>query len=168
MRTTVVPAQITTVEDRIAGSISLSQLLILITPVFIGSLLFVILPPFYGYATYKIVLLVCLTTLCGTLAIRVRGKVVLFWLIILVRYRLRPRYYIVDKNDMYLREDIEPKHTAPAEEVTTQKTTETPAPLRLSTADIVAVETILADPTAKPHFELNKKGGIRVHLTEVS
>ena len=42
MRTTVVPAQVTTVEDKIAGNLGLSQLLLLTLPVFGGSALFLV------------------------------------------------------------------------------------------------------------------------------
>lgn len=168
MRTTVIPAQITTVEDRIAGSISLQQLLILITPVFVGSLLFVVLPPFYAYATYKIVIIVCMAVTCGLLAIRFRGKIVLLWLMTLLRYNSRPRYYVLDKNDLHLREEAEPAEAVQAEDMAPKKNANAPSVQQLSTADVIAVEAILADPTVKPHFEINKKGELRVHLTEIT
>src|SRR5438045_2898426 len=104
MRTTIVPAQITTVEDKIAGNLGLSQIMLLIAPVFGGSSLFVIFPPFFNYAAYKVVLIAITALLCGMLAVRIKGKILLFWLIAVLRYNLRPAYYVFDKNSMHNRE----------------------------------------------------------------
>jgi len=53
MKVTVVPAQVTTVEDRIVGSLGFSQLVLIVTPVFIAAALFAVLPPAMGSAVYK-------------------------------------------------------------------------------------------------------------------
>jgi len=168
MRTTIVPAQITTVEDRITGNLGFSQLMLLIVPVFIGSGLFVILPPFFSYAAYKIVLIVCLAVACGVLAIRIRGRILLLWLIVLLRYNTRPQYYVFDKNDAHLRE-AEPAGSVDelSEVAESHKTENSPLP-QLTTAQIVQAESILVDPIAKPHFEVTKKGELRVHITEIA
>ncbi len=167
MKTAIVPAQVTTVEDTITGNLTLSQLLLLVVPIFAGSGLFVVLPPFFGNAPYKIVLIVCLAAICGVLAIRIKGKVLLFWAIAMVRYNTRPRYYVFDKNDAYLRETEQPgKATETAE--TTEPTRIAAAPLpQLSTAAIVQVESLIANPAAKLHFKANRKGELRVIFTEV-
>ena len=108
MKTTIVPAQVTTVEDKIAGNIGMSQLLLLITPIFAGSILFVVLPPFFNYSAYKAVLIVIMALFCATLAIRIHGKILLYWVAVLVRYNSRPKYFVYNKNDNYLRDtDIE-------------------------------------------------------------
>ena len=77
MKVTIVPAQVTTVEDRIAGNLGLSQLLLLTTPVFSGSLLYVVLPPVFHGAIYKLVLIVALFIICSLMAIRIKGKILL-------------------------------------------------------------------------------------------
>jgi hypothetical protein len=167
MRTTTVPAQITTVEDKVAGELSITQLLLLVAPIFGGAGIFVILPPFFNSAPYKIVIIVCLAVLFGVLAIRIKGKIILTWLLILVRYNTRPRYYIFNKNDTYLR-DI-PKPEAPqkkVEQVESKKTASSTLP-RLSTADLVQIEQLIANPQANLHFKTNRKGGLSVHITEV-
>lgn len=166
MRSTVVPAQITTVEDKIAGSLGISQLILLTLPVFGGGALFTLLPPFFSYAIYKIILLTILAALCGVLAIRIKGKVILFWCIALLRYNLRPRFYIFNKNDSHLRD------TAPVvkEEKTAQPTKVSrlrPMIPKLSTAELVQVESILTNPQANLHFKTNRKGELYVHITEV-
>lgn len=168
MRTTIVPAQITTVEDRIAGRLGLSQLLLLILPVFGGSGIFVILPPFFNYAVYKLVLIVCVAVLCGLLAIRIKGKILLFWGITLLRYNLRPRYYVFNKNSTHTRDVVTQVDIAieTTEEVKTTKVVHVQLP-KLSTAELVAVETILANPAANLHVKTNKKGALSVSITEI-
>lgn len=167
MRTTTVPAQITTVEDKIAGELSLRQLLLLVTPVFGGAAIFVVLPPFFASAPYKIVVIVCLAVCFAVLAIRIKGKIILTWLLILARYNTRPRYYLFNKNDAHLR-DI-PKPEVPQE--TTEKTepekvTRIALP-RLSTAELIQVEQLIANPDANLRFITNKKGALSVRITEV-
>ncbi len=166
MRTTIVPAQITTVEDRIAGSLGLSQLLLLVTPVFTGSALFVALPPFFGYAAYKVVFIVCMVVFCSTLAIRIKGKILLFWAITLMHYNARPRYYVLNKNDMHLREDMRaPQFKELPEETAVQQIIPVRLP-QLSTADLVRVQNLIGSPEANVYFKTDKKGVLRVHLTE--
>jgi hypothetical protein len=168
MRTTIVPSQITTVEDRIAGRLGLSQLLLLISPIFGGSLIFVVLPPFFNYAVYKIVLIVCIASFSALLAIRIKGKILLFWAITLIRYNTRPRYYLFNKNSAHTREIVLPAdiEDESAEETTTQAA----IPIRqinLTTAERVQIEDLLANPAANVHITTNKKGELRVHLTEI-
>lgn len=168
MRTTIVPAQVTTVEDRIAGRLGLTQLLLLITPIFGGSAIFVILPPFFAYATYKIVLITCVAVFCALLAIRVKGKILLFWAITLLRYNIRPRYYVFNKNDAHAREILLPAdiEQEPLERTVTQ--TVSPArKIHLTTAERVQIEDLLANPAANVHITTNKRGELRVHLTEI-
>src|SRR5947209_20569411 len=97
MKVTVVPAQVTTVEDRIVGSLGLSQILLLATPVFGGTMLYAILPPNFHSAIYKLIVIALLFATCGLMAIRIRGKILLLWLIVMLRYNLRPRYFVFNK-----------------------------------------------------------------------
>ena len=166
MRSTVVPAQITTVEDKIAGNLGVSQLLLLAAPIFGGSALFVVFPPFFGYAVYKVVLIVCLASICSVLAIRVKGTIILRWVMILAGYMLRPRFYVFNKNDDYLRE--EPAPESPAEEQTTGNEAaprRTPFP-RLDPAELVKVQDFIANPQAQLQFKANRKGGLSVYVAE--
>lgn len=167
MRSTVVPAQVTTAEDKIAGSLGLSQLLLLTLPVFGGSALFVLLPPFFNYAVYKVVLIVCFASLCGLLAIRIKGQILLFWLIAIIRYNTRARYYVFNKNSAHLRDHMPTLKTKEiAEERHTKKTIAQRLP-QLSTAELVHIEEIIANPQANLHFRTNRKGELSVHITEV-
>lgn len=168
MRTTIVPAQVTTVEDRIAGRLGLSQLLLIISPIFGGSAIFVILPPFFNYATYKVVLIVCIASLSALLAIRIKGKILLFWAITMLRYNMRPRYYLFNKNSDHTRDIL--TQAVDDEDPTDEPARQAAVPTRkihLTTAERVQIENLIANPTANVHFTTNKKGEVRVHLTEI-
>jgi len=167
MRSTIVPAQVTTVEDKITGRLGLSQLLLLTVPVFAGSALFVILPPFFSYALYKVVLIAGFAFLSSLLAIRIKGRILLSWAIAILRYNLRPRYYVFNKNSDYRREVL-PKLKAekPDQVETSKESVVIPRP-QLSTAELVNIENILADPGSKLYFKTNKKGELRGYITEV-
>lgn len=100
MRTTIIPAQITTVEDKIAGSLNFTQILMLMTPVLWGTLVYTLFSPVMKLAPYKIGLVLFVTLICLVLAMRVKEKIVAEWLGILLSYRLRPKYYLFTKNDV--------------------------------------------------------------------
>lgn len=106
MRTTVVPAQITTVEDKIAGNLSFIQLLLLIFPVFLSGLIFSLMPPLMEINGLKIMITLLSLSGAAILASRVKGVITLYRLIILVRYKARPRIWVYNKNDLYLRPSI--------------------------------------------------------------
>ena len=80
MKQTVVPAQVTTVEDKIAGNISFTQMLLLVTPVFFGGLSFILLPPFLKYSPYKVAIWALIAVVLIQLGIRIRGRIFLDWI----------------------------------------------------------------------------------------
>lgn len=166
MRSTVVPAQVTTVEDRITGSLSLSQLLLLILPIFLGSALFVSLPPFFNYAVYKIVLIVCLVALCSVLAVRFKGRILLLWAVVILQYNLRARYYVTNKNDAFLRDYTVREQFE--EEIAPAATEAAPSSnYGLSTLDVISAQSIIDNPQANFHFKTNRKGELYVSVTEI-
>ncbi|HSX35950.1 MAG TPA: PrgI family protein [Patescibacteria group bacterium] len=167
MKTTTVPAQITTVEDKIAGNLSLSQLLLLAAPAFIGTAIYIILPPTLNISPYKIVCMLVLVAIFGSLAIRVKGKILLLWGIIIVRYNLRPRYYVFNKNDMHLRDAASMKIDEIDDEPVVAKQAKHIQLPQLSTADTVMLEGIIADPKANLRFMTDKKGALNVRFNEV-
>ncbi|HUV42989.1 MAG TPA: hypothetical protein VMY36_03780 [Patescibacteria group bacterium] len=105
MKTTPIPAQVTTVEDKIAANLSLTQLILLLAPLFISVFVFAVLPERMYFNPYKIILIALSLVIFLTLAIRVKERIVLNWLILLVAYYLRPHLFVFDKNDDYLREE---------------------------------------------------------------
>lgn len=168
MKVTVVPAQVTTVEDRIMGSLGFSQLLLLVVPIFVGGGLFALLPPLMNGAIYKYLIMGVVAIVCGTLAIRIKGKIVAAWLVTILRYALRPKYYLYNKNVTTLRQDY-PAVVAPPEEETQPASTRAtrPALHRLSLPEATKLLATLENPAAHVRFETTRKGGLNVRFTEV-
>ncbi len=167
MKTTVVPAQVTTVEDKVTGSLSLQQLIMLTSPIFLGSIVYVLFPPFFKAEPYKIVVIVTIFTVFATLAIRIKGKLLIQWIAVLFRYNARPRFYIYNKRDSYLRI----KHDeSPTTKVTKQPPQKASSPIITTTvpiSDKAVLEQIVIDPRARLRFRTNKKGGLDVHIQEI-
>jgi hypothetical protein len=168
MRTTIVPAQITTVEDKVAGNLSLTQLLLLSAPVFASAAIYIALPPIMNLSPYKLVLMTLTVIAFGLMAIRIKGKILLLWAITIGRYNLRPRYHILNKNDMHLRiaETVQEALNEVAPTTTAEREQPSPAPT-LNPAEVVFLEEIMANPKANLHFKTGKKGGLSVRITEV-
>ena len=166
MKITVVPAQVTTVEDKIMGSLSLSQLMILLLPVFIGAALFAVLPPAMGSAIYKYVLVGILAVICLILSIRIKGKIVALWIVTILRYNLRPKYYLFNKNVTTLRTDYSDVKRTDTKSETAAKEHRLSIP-RLGTLETARVLATIENPASNLRFETTKKGGLHVRLTEV-
>lgn len=167
MKQTVVPAQVTTVEDRIVGNLGISQMVLLSLPVLAAGIVFIALPPALHVALYKLLFLVPFAGLCAALSIRIKGKIVLFWIIVRVRYNLRPQYYVFNKNTTANRQlydgirvtDMpgeEPKKSRPSRQRST-----------LTTAEMIRTFAAMDNPTAKLAFTTDKKGKLHVRITEV-
>ena len=165
MKQTVVPAQVTTVEDKIAGNISFKQLLLLVTPVFFGGAMYVLLPPFMGYSLYKALLWITFSILCLSMAIRIKGLLVIEWLIIRGRYNLRPSTYIYDKNVAHFR-------SQPAEIVMVNEEANSVDKSSIAVEDIDdgrlrKLHSLVTEPKSDVEFRATKKGGLRVYIKEV-
>lgn len=156
MRTTVIPAQITTVEDKIAGNLNLTQIVLLLASLFMATFIYAVFPPRLAFSVYKIPLFLVTFIIFGTLALRIKGKVVLNWLFILAEYFLRPQYYIFNKNDLTTRDIQYVLKPARAKVFHAKAVKEKEAKSsRLSIAEMVRLETMLANP--KNSFTLRFK-----------
>lgn len=166
MKVTVVPAQVTTVEDRIMGSLSFSQMMLVIAPIFVSAALFAILPPAMGSSVYKYVIMAIIAALSCILAIRLKGKILALWLITILRYNLRPKYYLFNKNVMTLREEYLNAHE---EEQKTEavKASKQAAITKLGLPETAKVLATIENPASRLRFETTKKGGLHVRLTEI-
>lgn len=167
MKQTVVPAQVTTVEDRIVGNLGISQMILLALPVLAAGIVFTALPPVLHVVLYKLLVLVPFSALCAILSIRIKGKILLFWIIIRARYNLRPEYYVFDKNtaaNRKLYDEVkaaeqpknEPKEAAMHRQYST-----------LTTAEKIRTFAAMDNPAAKLAFTTDKKGKLYVRITEV-
>lgn len=167
MKIAVVPAQVTTVEDRIIGSLGFSQILLLMIPVFASAGIFVVAPPLMGGAVYKYVVMGIVAMIFCALAIRIKGKILAFWLVTILRYNLRPKYYLFNKNVITLREDypMKRKQQDPGKEATKEKVRIIRPQLDIpTTARVLAA---IENPAANVRFETGKRGDLRVRFTEV-
>lgn len=167
MKTTVVPAQVTTVEDRIMGNLGLSQIMLFILPMFIGAGLYALLPPHMGGSLYKYLIITFFSFISLVLAIRVRGKIILLWILTIARYNRRPKYYLFNKNTKEYRKD----YVSTSSEPDTQAEVSVHEPtIQMTQLDFHQAAEVLArvdHPSAKLRFETTKNGGMRVRLTEI-
>lgn len=114
MITTTVPAQITSVEDKIAANLSLLQVVLLVMPVCLATVLIIIFPPNLKISAYK-VFLVCLVALtCGVFAIRWKNELVIHKFLRRMYFYKRPSIYLstiaprCNCNEA-VEEDVEPR-----------------------------------------------------------
>lgn len=164
MKTTVVPAQITTVEDRIAGNFTFPQIVLLVIPLLTGTAIYVLFPEKMHFSVIKLILIALQFIFFGGLAIRFRGRILADWLVIFLRFYARPRYYIFTKNDMAARNG----YVEIGEKIITEEETEeikkTPIIDTLETAEKIKVEQLLKNPLLTLSFKIARKGGIDVSL----
>ncbi len=164
MRTTVIPAQITTVEDKIAGNLNLTQVFILMVPVFFGTAVYVLFPPFFHFAIYKIAVISAVTLVSLLLSLRIKGKVAANWLIVLLTYNLRPKYYVFNKNEAYLREVYLPEASLKAHKKAISKKD---AKATNFSKDLTRLQKYIKNPKYALTLKPNKKGGVYVALNEI-
>lgn len=98
MKSTIIPAQITSIEDTIAANLSLTQIILLILPVFVSAIIFSLFPPFIHISLYKLVIIVIVSVPLALLALRVKGQVLLKLIIVIAYYHARPRLYLLTKH----------------------------------------------------------------------
>ena len=167
MKSTVVPAQVTTVEDKIAGNLTFNQMLLMTTPVFVSGVIFAFLPPFMNLSGYKLMIVVSIAVICLTLAVRVKGRIVLSWIMILGRYNSRPRYYIYDKNNLHLRSATNEKTEDTLGQTHAKKVSIKPQKIKLPMKKMVWAEEVATNPSAQLEFKTTKKGDLRVYIQEI-
>ena len=169
MRTQVIPAQITTVEDRIAGNFSLIQILILLAPVFIATIVFVILPPVMILTWFKVGLIITFGLFSITLAVRIKGKLVIHWIVILLKYNVRPKYYVFNKNDACYREPSLPIEVSNQpntnEKSAVAEKTNMPS---ITIPNLIQFEELITNKDFDVRFRTCKKGGLDVAFEKIT
>jgi hypothetical protein len=167
MKRSIVPAQITTVEDRVLGNLTPYQAGLISLPLIFGVLFYVTLPPHFHLKLYKLCLIVGLELTGAILSIRKNDQMLIFWLIMRLRYNLRPRFYVYDKNDSFLRDTSTDSTNMPAKR--TEKKVVT-APLnvpQIGLGDAVRVEEIMSDERVNLRFNTTRKGRMHVVANEI-
>jgi hypothetical protein len=170
MRTTVIPAQITTVEDKIAGNLNLTQILILMVPIFWTTIVYTLCAPSMHLAWYKIPLVLVVLFVCLVLSLRIKGRVFIEWLFVLFNFAFRPKYYLFNKNDSYLRTlDLPVFEKKPVKlfklKIAKKEAKQTTS--NWSIADLVRLERLIASSKYSLSFKSGKKGGVNVAFREV-
>lgn len=161
MKTTVIPAQITTIEDKISGNLSMSQLLILLFSSLFSGSLYIFLPPYTHFAWYKSLLSLLIFTISAILTIRIQGKIIANWLVIILSFNLRPRYYIFNKNHSSSRNLYLPTPSTKIQTQTSKQETKTETP-RIAIPDTLKFENLLNKHQLNIRFKSNPKGGLHV------
>ncbi len=165
MRATVVPAQITTVEDKIAGNLTVTQLLLLMVPVFLSAAIYAFFPPLFEFSLYKLILIGAVSILSLTLAIRIKEKIILDWLLLLTRYNLRPRFYLFTKSTTDLRAIDIPLHEIKAPLRSTKVQEEKIILQPFNTNNLKPfIEFEYALATQSLSFKVREKGGYNVSM----
>lgn len=158
MRTTIIPAQITTVEDKIAGSLNMTQILILMAPIFWTAIIYILLVPSMKLTSLKLLLIIISTATSGILALRIKDKIVAEWLGVLFKYRARPKYYLFNKNDLTNRTLDIPD--LPVEQVVVKKSVKKIIKSQnrdLDILDQVKLEHLISSGKVALHYDLSKK-----------
>jgi len=106
MKTATVPAQVTTIEDTIIGNLTPTQIVLFLIPLFLSIAIYVFVPESKQISLSKAMVILGVSLVFLILAIRFQGKLVLSWLNILSRYSFRPRLYLFNKQDIYLKDLI--------------------------------------------------------------
>src|SRR3989344_1824575 len=170
MRTTVIPAQITTVEDKIAGSLNLTQIFILMVPVFWTTIVYAIFPAPMQITWYKLPVVLAVLIICLILSLRIKDKVVLSWLVVLLRYNLRPRYYLFNKNDAYLRDlclpEPEKRSFSLFNKALRKQEIKIPAK-SFGIKDLIKLKDFIHNPKYTLSLKPDKKGGLYVALEQI-
>lgn len=168
MKTAIVPAQVTTIEDKIAGNLTLQQMILLGSPIFIDFVIYAALPHTLKLNAYKLVLMVITTASSAVLAIRFKSKILLIWAVTIIRYNSRPRYHVFNKSSTYLRNEVLPvvNESGQSPTLDVQEAIQEDS-IQIPEGDILKLEHILANPSASLSFTTSRKGGLYVTVSEV-
>jgi len=170
MRTTVIPAQVTTIEDKIAGNLNLTQILILMVPVFWATIVYTLFAPSMRLALYKFPIILVVLFICLILSLRIKGKVVLDWLFVLFRYHLRPKLYCFDKNDGYLRTLDLPVFENKPVKLLDRKVVKNEVKIitaKFNLGDVIKLDNLLVSPKYTVSYKSGRKGGINVAFEKI-
>ncbi len=161
MKTSIVPAQITSIEDTITAKLSLTQIILLVLPVFIASIVFAGLPPVMHVKVYKLVITLLVSIPIALLAVRFRGQLLLHWLGVLTSYYIRPRRYVAT---------IDPPCTDGQNDAETTITEVEPTPILieqhpmadLTVSDYLVLENYLSNKRVT--YFTDNKGQLNAHI----
>jgi hypothetical protein len=165
MKTSVVPAQITTVEDKIAGNMTFAQILFLVIPLILGTIVYIFVPPGSHLNIMKAVIIGFQFFAFGLLAVRIKGQTIADKILIFLRYSLRPHLYVFTKNDLATRDVVLIEKTKKKTRTKKNITKDKNDTRVRSKIDKSLMSQVLTDPSLMVRLELGKKGGIDVSFS---
>lgn len=169
MKTTVIPAQITTIEDKIVGNLNLTQIVLMMVPIFWITIVYALFFPVMRLSWYKLPVVLVVTLICLGLALRIKGKVVLNWLLVLVKFNVRPKYYVFNKNDEFLRTIDLPVFevkTKAVKKTKAEKETKVNVP-NFDIKELIQLDNLIDNENVSFRLKAGKKGGFNVAFEQV-
>jgi len=94
MRISIVPAEMTSVKDKIIGNLELKQILLLATPLIFAIFTYIAIPPFNKTNSPKIILFIVFSFISSILSINISGELVLEIIINGFKYLIRPKIHL--------------------------------------------------------------------------
>ena len=167
MKTTVVPAQITTVEDKIAGSLTMPQIVLLVISLITGSAIYAVVAPKMHLGSIKGSLILVQFMFFGGLAIRFNGKILGEWLVIYLRFRSRPKQYVFTKNDLAGREIPSGQEYLHQKQENSEKAVGVKRPSKpLTLIEELNLKKVFENDSFTISFKPSRKGGLNVNLKQ--
>lgn len=169
MKTNVIPSQITTIEDRVLGSLTVSQALILGADALVVLILYPVLSLFLASLVYKLLILIPIASMGLSLSVRLRGMLLYSWLLLIAHYGMRPRYYAFQKQASRL-ENIPPQSSMSTTSMATPddstKTTRPTLCMPLGIDELIRLEHYLGLAGSREIYKFTKKGRPYVTTSE--
>ena len=167
MKIAIVPAQITTVEDKITSNLTITQLLLLALPLCLCGLVYALPPSMFTFTKLKVTALVMLCPSFCLMAIRAKGKLLIEWVCLISKYQIRPRIYVSDKSDSYLRTDDTYAVNVGAEGANIKNSeTVVIANSKLHPEELLQLHDLLSRSQYSLAIKINKNGGLNVIVEE--
>ena len=123
-----------------------------------------------SFVAYKLVLSVVVLVVCAILSLRIKGKVVVNWLSVLCRYNLRAKYFVYNKNEVYLRNLYLPqtlKTSAVKEERIKTETNVQTALVIDQVKNLMSLENFIKNEEIDFRYKIGKKGGLNVAFEQI-
>lgn len=168
MRTQIIPAQITTVEDKIAGNLTLTQIVLMMLPVMFVTILYSLLPPVMILNLYKIAISLIFTVISLFLSIRYKGKIILSWLLVIAKFNLRPKYYVFNKNSIDNRKIVKEKVIKKSKSIKETKANNLEFTQYPKVKDLLQLDNIIAREKLNLSYKVGKKGSLHVAFEQIS
>ena len=100
MRVSIVPAEMTSIQDKIIGDLNMNQVILLSTPLIFTILVYLFIPPFSKLSLLKITVCSISIISLGILSIKIDEKILLDHLKIFISFFNRPRIYLNTISEM--------------------------------------------------------------------